>query len=239
MQNTTRKKWRLAVRRFLLLLALGSVLCGLAAASPVCTNDDNLQNYINNYNSFSNACLIGDKLFWGFQLSTGSNSIGAEPSASQVNITTLGADLSNIGIEFTTGGWVADVGIPIDQIISYNVATQSGQKLIKDSTLSITGTLNGIGASANLTETLTPAVAGSPLVATQASPVSHIDFSSNLQTGFSISERLQLSTTSQTVHVSVIENDFSQVIPEPFAGLMVGSGLLVLGIVRRKLIGRK
>ena len=227
------------MRRFFLLLALGSVLCALAAGNQVCTNGDNLQNYINNYNSFANACLIGDKLFWGFQLSTGSGSIGAEPSANQVNVTDLGADLTNIGIQFTTGGWVSDVGIPIDQIISYNVATQSGQKLIKDATLSMTGTLNGLGASANLTETLTPAVPGSPLITTQVSPVSHIDFSSNLQSGLAVSARLQLSTTNQTVHVSVIENDFSQVIPEPFAGFMVGSGLLVLGIVRRKLMVRK
>ena len=48
-------------RTVLLLLALGSI----AVANPVCTSDT-IANYITNYNSLANACMVGDKLFYNF-----------------------------------------------------------------------------------------------------------------------------------------------------------------------------
>ena len=234
------------MRRLFLLFALAGLVCSFAVANPLCVNDGSLQTYITSYTA-ANPCQIGDKLFWGFTLSAGPNSIGAEPTASGIQVQPVPGDgLTNIGISFNSGGWVASGGIPgvsdipIDAILTYHVASMSGLAVIKDATVSITGTLPGTGGSAVLTETLTPGVAGSPLTASlPSSATDHIDFSSTLMSTFLVKDELILTggpNERDIAHVSVFENDFSELvtIPEPFVSALIGSGLLLFGVVRRR-----
>jgi hypothetical protein len=227
------------VRRFLLLLALGSVLCALAAANPLCVNGDNLQNYINNYASQANACQIGDKLFWGFNIVNNPQATASGPAASSINVQALPFDgLTNVGINFN-GGWVISSSGVLDQTISFNVITLSGQALIKDLTLIIAASLSDSTGSVNVTESVVPSVAGTPLTANVGTQLVHNDFSPNYQTSFAVSDHLAVTGGSSFLsfaHLSAIENDFSELVtvPEPTIASLIGSGLLLFGLVQRR-----
>ena len=233
------------MRRILVLFALLGLGGSLAVAAPLCLNDGTYAFYEANYSTFSSACLIGDKLFWGFTLGTGPNSVGGEPKDTQIQVQTLPGDgFSNPGISFNSGGWTADPGFPIDAILSYNVATQSGAPIIEDATLTITGTLTGTGASSNVKETLTPAVPGSPLQVFLPGTSQHITFLANEQSSFLVKNEINVfvdpAFPASNAHISVVENQFSEdiLIPEPMVTVLIGSGLLLFGIVRRKRVER-
>ena len=223
--------------KYMKALVLIGLITSALSANPLCVNDGSYAFYESNYNTLANACQIGDKLFWGFAHTDNS---GNGPLNTQIQVQPLPFDgLTNIGISFNSGGWIADPGFPIDFLLSYHVVTLSGAPIIDDATLSITGTLSGGAgaASATITETLNPAEPGTPLVATLPSPVSsHVDFPASMQSTFLVTDHIQLSATTGSSHVSVIENDFSESvqIPEPVATGLIGSGLLLFGLVRRR-----
>jgi hypothetical protein len=234
------------MKQIVLMLSLLGLICTVATASPLCVNDDTLQNYMTNYNSFANACQIGDKLFWGFNFSVGaSNTPTAGPNAGGIQVQTLPGDgLTNIGISFNTGGWAVSSGVTIDNNITYNVTTFTSQPLIKDLTLTIAGTLTGTSGSATTTETVNPAVPGTPLTASLPGVTSaHTDFLATPVTTLSVTNNIHLVggvRFSDLAHISVVENDFSELvsIPEPQISFLVGSGLLLLAVGRRKYFHR-
>jgi hypothetical protein len=242
-EKRTGKERYLSMKRFCLLVGLLGALSIAAMANPVlCVNDNSLQSYINSYNTFGNACQINDKVFWGFSLTPGPSASGTEPTASQIQVqTNLFDGFSNVGIVFNTGGWITSNGAVLDQVISYQVATISGFAAIKDATLTITGTLTGNGGSGNVTETLTPAQLGSPIGTAIPNPVSvNILFGAPVNT-------LAVSTEVKVVggvgftdfaHISIVENDFSEIVPEPFGFLLTGSGLVLLGLASRRRLGK-
>jgi hypothetical protein len=199
---------------------------------------DTLQNYITNYNTFGNSCQIGNLLFWGFNLADGPTALGLEATPSDIQVVPVIA--TDFGINFNTGFWDISNGLRIDQVISYNVATLSGQPLIKDATLFITGTLAGTGGSGGVTEAFGPPVPGSPMNASLPSTVSvNIDFSGAPVSQFTVSNRILLiggPGNGDTAHISVIENGFSQIasVPEPISTIPLGAGLLLFGTVLRK-----
>jgi hypothetical protein len=225
------------MKKALLLLMVLAVFGGLASANQLCVNDNSLQQYINSYNSLANACQIADKIFWGFSLTPGPSASGGEPAASQIQVQDVPFDgVSNVGIIFNSGGWITSFGTVLDSVISYQVATASGFPAIKDATLTITGTLTGSGGSGQVTETLTPAVAGSPLVVSVPSPVS-VNINFTPVGAFTVKDEVKVVGGvgfTDFAHISIVENDFSQVIPEPYGIALMGSGLLALGLVRRR-----
>ncbi len=230
------------MKRFCILVGLLGALGTAAMASTLCVNNNSLQSYITSYNTFGNACQINDKVFWGFSLTPGPSASGNEPTASQIQVQpNLFDGFSNVGIVFNSGGWITSFGTVSDSIISYNVATISGYAAIKDATLTITGTLTGTGGSGTVTETLAPAQLGSPITTTVPDPVSvKILFGAPVNT-------LAVSTEVKVVggvgftdfsHISIVENDFSEIVPEPFGFLLTGSGLVLLGLVSRRRLGK-
>ena len=229
------------LRRLVLGFALLGLAASFASAAPLCVVDATLQSYITTYNTFGNACQIGDKLFWGFSLADGALAIGAEPTADDIKVLPISGI---VGISFNSGFWDISSSIPIDQIIAYQVATLSGQAIITDATLTIVGTLAGNGASGRVVETLTPPVAGSPITAALPNTVSvNIGFSGNPMSTFAVSNRLTLiggSGIGDTAHISVIENDFTSsfAVPEPMTTLPVSAGLLIFGVALRKRMSR-
>jgi hypothetical protein len=244
MLNTVRTNGR-RLRRMLLGFAFLSLAASMANAAPLCVVDDFLGNYISSYNTFGNACQIGDKLFWGFSLTDGPGAIGAEPSDMDIKVLPIPGDgLTLIGISFNSGFWDISDSLIIDQFISYNIATLSGQPIIKDATLSITGTLAGVGGSGTVVEQLNPAVPGSPITAMLPSTVSvNINFIGNQVSTLAVSNRITLvggPGFGDTAHISVIENDFSEniVVPEPMTTVPLGAGLLLFGMAWRKRLAR-
>ena len=227
------------MRRLLVLIAFLGLMSSLCSGTSLCLANGTYQFYETNYNTFANACSVGDKLFWGF---TDTPVTGNEPSATGINVQPIPGDgFSNPGISFNSGGWTADVGFPIYEILDYNVATAGGSAVIEDATLTITGTLTGAGSLGSVTETLNPFVLGDPLTTTLPGTLSdHISFLSNQQTSFAVQNEIKLSITSAiaTSHISVVENQFSENIPEPRVTVLMGSGLLLFGIARRKKVLR-
>lgn len=233
------------LRRSVLSLALLGLAASTANAAPLCVVDATLQSYITSHNNFGNACQIGDKLFWGFDLQNGPLAIGTEPTADDIKVLPIPGDgLTLIGISFNSGFWDVSNLLPLDQILSYNVATLTGQPIIKDATLTIAGTLAGTGGSGTVVETLTPAVPGSPITALLPSTVSvNINFIGNMVSTLAVSNRITLQGGpgfSDTAHISVIENDFSEniVVPEPMTTVPLGAGLLFFGMAWRKRLAR-
>ena len=225
------------MKKVLLLLIVSTVFMGLASANQLCVNDNSLQQYITSYNSLANACQIADKIFWGFSLTGGPSASGGEPSASQIQVQDVPFDgVSNVGIIFNSGGWITSFGTTLDSIISYHVATASGFPAIKDATLTITGTLTGAGGSGTVTESLVPVAAGSPIVTTLPSPVS-VNITFVPVSSFTVTDEVKVVGGvgfTDFSHISIVENDFSQVIPEPYGFALMGSGLVALGLVRRR-----
>lgn len=221
-------------------LALLTLASSAAVANQMCVNDATLQSYIIGNSTFTNACQIGDKLFWNFQLASGPGSLGLEPTASGIQVQPVPGDgLTNIGISFKSGFWAVSQAAPLDQFITYNVATVSGDALIKDATLTITGGLAGPGGSGSVTETLSPPVPGNPLSASLPSPLTmNIDFSNNKVSTFAVTNRMTMLGGlgfADRTQISMFENDFSEVVvpvvvPEPLVAGQIGAGLLVLGL---------
>jgi hypothetical protein len=234
------------MKRFCLLVGLLGALGTAAMANPACIGDGTLQSYITGSATFSTACQIGDKLFWGFGLSYNvpPGTAGAGPTASQILVQTIPGDgLTNIGISFNSGGFSIANSFVIDGNITFNVATASGAPIMEDATLSIVGTLSGTTGSATVTETLTPGVFGSPLTASLPNNTSqHTDFSLTPVTTLAVNDHIVLvggRTFSDIAHVSVIENDFSEfTVPEPLVSVLFGSGLVLLGAMRKRLKGQ-
>jgi hypothetical protein len=224
------------MKQVLLLIPLFALGSSIAGATTLCVNDDTLQNYINNYSTAETACQIGDKLFYNFQLVNNNGNTNG-PAATNIQVQDLPFDgVSNIGVNFNTGGWVISNGGTVDQSISYNVLTVSNQPLIKDLTLIITASLTSGTGSVTVTESVNPAVS-KPLTANVGTQLVHTDFSPNYQTALAVTDHILVvggSTATSYAHLSSIENDFSEVAPEPLGTVLIGSGLLILGLVRRR-----
>jgi len=225
------------MKKALLVLMVSAVFVGLASANPMCVNDNSLQQYITSYNTLANACQISDKIFWAFGLAAGPSASGGEPTASQIQVQDVPLGGGNsVGIIFNSGGWITSFSTTLDSIITYRVATLSSFPGIKDATLTITGTLTGTGGSGGVTETLTPAVAGSPINTTLPSPVS-VNINFTPVAGLAVSDEVKVvggTGFTDFAHISIVENDFSQIIPEPYGVALIGSGLLALGVLRRR-----
>src|SRR5947209_9232756 len=92
--------------RALLIPGAILILAAGAAANPACLTGDTLDNYINNYNSLANGCMIGDKLFYDFSYS--SSALGTSPVASSsIHVAGVVSDPLNPGIQFQIGSYFA------------------------------------------------------------------------------------------------------------------------------------
>ena len=241
------------MRRLLLLVVLLGTIAGYAGAAPLCVDGQSLAYYIANYGSQQSACQIGDKLFWGFSAAPGPQSwlygqyhVGAEPDPADISVQTIPGDgVTNIGIAFTSGGWSISSGITIDQVVSYDVATVSGLPYIKDASLIVAGD-SCATCTAQASEKLGTTTSASDIATLNAalpSPASsHVDLLT-LRTGMAVTNEVLLIGGPQMddlAHLSLLENDFSEItpIPEPMTALPVGAALLLAGRMLRRRIAR-
>src|SRR5664279_5703985 len=83
------------------------ILASSGIASPVLCANAGLDMYVANYNGFSNACLIGDKLFYNFSYSASTTGGGTAPLPVETAvIPDPGDGVSNPGLIFSVGGFV-------------------------------------------------------------------------------------------------------------------------------------
>ena len=219
-------------------------LAGSAVASSLCAQGT-LLAYTNTYNtnSVSNSCQIGDKLFYNFSYNV---NVGPAPAASAILILLDPGDgVTNPGLIFSAGGLKVNPGSTMDVTFEYNVATLSGSAVMDDYELSITGshTLAPNGtASGSVVESFSnvPAV---PSLTALVGPGSQIvstvreDFIPFVS-GTHVTTVLSMTSptgSNDVVTISSITEQFSEEIPEPYEAVLIGSGLLLLGLWRKRI----
>jgi hypothetical protein len=226
----------------ILLIMVLTAFVSVAPAAPLCAGGT-----MASYEALgSGGCVIGDKLFSNFKY--GSTALGAGIAVldTQILLTPVVADIYNpgAGIIFSSDNWVlsaSEVDSMIDSSILFTVTVLSGEKNMEDGTLTLLSAPKpiGTGVVADLTETINPA--GIQLhVAAAGSWVSHDYFP--ITNTVSVAKDLFLyvpagAPGSGFAQINSFEEDFSEA-PEPVSGVLIGSGLLGLGLWRRRAASR-
>jgi hypothetical protein len=220
-------------------------LASCALASPLCTNVG-LDVYVATYgtNNISNSCQVGDKLFYDFGFSATYNN-GTPPVPSDVTvIPDPGDGITNPGLVFSSGAFLAFPTDVMDITLTYRIATVSGTAAIDDYTLSMAGSHTkqptGLGFG-SVTESFSNSPVGTPLLTTVGPDgtninSAHVDFTPFVS-GVFVNTLIHVespATGNDWVTISAIQEHFSEEIPEPYEVVLIGSGLCLLGLRRRR-----
>ena len=223
------------MKKIVLLATLAVALASMASASQLCTGvgTTTLADLIA-MNTTGSTCQIGDKLFSNFGLiSTALTTAFAVP-ASAIIVTPDSTDPYNPGLIFSSAGWNTTNSAQVDSKISFTVTVIPGGHLIDDAGLTlISGSESGLG-SGGITETL-KGMGLQMQVDTFATPSSHVSFAPT--TSLSVVKDLLVTTGPSAsggfAQITQFEESFSE-IPEPVGTILIGSGLLALGVWRRR-----
>ncbi len=215
------------------------LVASLSATPIACSDPDivTLQHYIDLGTS---GCTIGDKLFFGFFYVR----TGAAPSASSIGVTAFSNSDLNQGLRF--GPFI--VSSPADIGIGYNVMSMAGPTIFKAG-LSMAGAGGAGSWAAAVTESacfgmviISPtscADSSSPTALLSAfvfpPDSSGADSATFAPVGLlGLFKDITLMPGSGPLAVSFVENDFTQVVPEPATTALVGAGLFVLARVWKR-----
>ena len=218
-------------------------LASVAAANPLCADEVTLTTYIANYQGSANACQIGDKLFYNFGYGSSTDGIPASGSAGAVLVQIApapGDGITNPGLIFGSLPFSVTAGHSMDGTITYDVATLSGSALMEDYGIVIAGSHTDIGtgqAFGTVTESFsniaTQLVTGfGPLTAhVNSAEVAFTPFIS----GALVTTQIHVQSPAgggDFVSISLVRENFSEIIPEPYEAVLIGSGLVLLGLRR-------
>ncbi len=223
------------------------LLCGvIAGAAPIACPTGTLQDYTTTVNA-AGGCFEDGLLFTQFQYLSSSAGTGVALPASAVAVAPL-VNAAGTGFGFQiSGGFAAGPNSVSDGILQYQVSTINTQPLLSSVNLSFNGTFTGSGI-ASVSENYCPGGTVVPPGAGCSTGLSNIFVQNSngvtrLQSAamfpgvssLTVSKDIQVNGgTSGTATISSVTNQF-QAIPEPSAFLLLGSGLVGVAMVRRRL----
>ena len=221
------------MKKLLLISVTLLILASSGLANQLCTNNGTLDQYIANYAGINNACQIGDKLFYDFGFGVLPTD-GTATAAGTIVITDPGDGVTDPGLIFSNGGFLAFDGGSLDVTITYSIATGSGSAIMSGYSLTLAGTAtSGVGI---VTETFSNSPAGTPLVTDlSANGTASANFLPWVS-GTTVTTQLHLQSagTDDTVSISAVREHFLETVPEPYETVLIGSGLLFFGLYRKR-----
>jgi hypothetical protein len=222
------------MKKLLLILLTLLILASSGLANQLCAYNVGLDQYIANYAGINNACQIGDKLFYDFSFSPPTGSIAT--AAGTAVLPDPGDGVTDPGLIFSNGSFLAFGGGSLDVIITYSIATNGGSAVMSGYTLTLAGSDTPTGeGSGVVTETFSNSPAGTPLVtALGANGTASANFLP-LVSGTTVTTQLHLQSAGpDVVSISAVQEHFLETVPEPYETVLIGSGLLFFGLYRKR-----
>lgn len=190
------------------------------------------------------SCISGNLMFSGFAYAPSANPSGIMIPANSIHVTPLTTTLDE-GFQFAAGWNVGtqpdNTSALQDSVISFTVSTVNGAASLEDLSLFFNGSYSGTGLS-SVTEqfclgsSLINCGAGNSGQLKVTNPPAMFMDGTTFAGVSSISVSKDISVASGingTASISQVVNTFSQV-PEPTSYLLLGTGLLGLGALRKR-----
>lgn len=229
-----------------LILIAAATLAASTAFGSACVGDS-----LADYMASGFSCTIGNLEFSNFTYSGTASPSGDAIGAASIEVTLFDSS----GFTFTSGWDVTtqeDGNSSFqDSVIGYSVQTVNGQATIEDLGLGFNGSVTGNGV-ASVTEQYclgTTAGVGAcvdpPTLGVSDPPgTTSNDVVFGLVSELSVSKDIDVTSgvdywsggyQASTANISTVTNSFSQIsVPEPVSMLMMGGGLVLLGVIRRR-----
>jgi hypothetical protein len=211
---------------------------GIASAAPVC-----ISGTMASYEGLVGGCTIGNLLFSNFFYTGGASGIAAVLNTA-VTLTPVnsGTYSPGPGIVFSSSGWSIPSSSPatdvlIDSSILFDVSSLNGTPILVDGTLTLLSAASTGNGVAEIGETIEPGDvqlqvnANGPLVSHTFYPA---------QTTVSVDKDVLVLVPQGgpgSASIGSFAENFSE-LPEPVGSVLIGSGLLALGIWRRRVSRR-
>ena len=218
-----------------LLVAILAGSASLASASPVCTTLSTMNQFVA---LGAGGCTYNDLLFSNFLYAGTKAGTGVAVPAVNVTLSFVGGGTSNEGIIFASTGWFVNTSSPtlasyVDSSIQFAVSTLSHAALIDDADMLLLSASTTGAGKATIGETVNPG--GYSLTVKASGPLASEVYFPKTST-VSVIKDLRVSlpaASSGSAQINSFEEDFS-VAPEPAGMALIGSGLVLLGLWRRR-----
>jgi hypothetical protein len=223
-----------------LLATIVVVFASAGQAAPLCVSGGTMASY---EALGAGGCVIGNALFSNFVY--GSTAFGSGTAAADTAVFLTPVDATQgPGIIFSSTNWSvsADAELPslVDSTIKFTVAIIDGSPVIRAGilTLSPSSTSGGTGTG-GVGETINPSglmlqvdINGALVSSQEFPPTNTVSVLKDLRV--SVPPGVEGSGFAQ---INSFEEDFSEA-PEPVSAVLIGSGLLGLGLWRRRAVRR-